>query len=638
MEVAGAAFRLGFAFVLVLSLLGEIFALIPAPTITAFDRNRYRTLFNDALNSNDLESVAYGARGFSALNERLSDVEKVCNLVKKNLNPIDVSSVYYAIAVIDKITVDGGSCQVSWGRAEETASSSTKAGASTRSLYHAVAALKHFGKPVPKEVASYLTSAIKEDDMPASYAYAFYAALYLPRENALKIHELVEDVTAQADEVGDQYYQYSDLVTTALVLDSAYSLSKAVKVQPAISEDKVVKFGNYLLNRKLVGNAAEASLILSALIGMTTNDFYIPIATSLEGPVSINDKSPNVVVKVCDLLGRPVPGVSVVADTGRHIAENAVILSKKPLVQSKVDSSLFELDLYGLKPAVGFYRLFLSSSPAPKGLKLLGSQEAEIIVKVTTAISVKDVEVSVIDREQGTVLKSIKVDHPNKISTEADFHQKFLVKFTVADKQTGSPISPHQTFVRLLNEKTQHEVIYVAEEDSSRTYKFDLDVGLKGKDFNGLSGKYSIDLIVGDAVIENPLSWSLGDVKLTFNDDVTPPQLAGQYEKKPEISHMFREPEKRPLTAVSNFFTVLVALPFLVLLVLWIKLGANVSNLPLSLSALGFHLGLGAIFGLYGMYFWKLNMFETLKYLGLIGLPTFVFGHRLLSYVASKRK
>lgn len=34
------------------------------------------------------------------------------------------------------------------------------------------------------------------------------------------------------------------------------------------------------------------------------------------------------------------------------------------------------------------------------------------------------------------------------------------------------------------------------------------------------------------------------------------------------LQHMFREPEKRPLTAVSNFFTVLVALPFLVLLVL----------------------------------------------------------------------
>ena len=40
-----------------------------------------------------------------------------------------------------------------------------------------------------------------------SYAYAFYTALHLPHEEALKIHELVEDVIAQADEVGDHYYQ-----------------------------------------------------------------------------------------------------------------------------------------------------------------------------------------------------------------------------------------------------------------------------------------------------------------------------------------------------------------------------------------------------------------------------------------------
>ena len=37
---------------------------------------------------------------------------------------------------------------------------------------------------------------------------------------------------------------------------------------------------------------------------------------------------------------------------------------------------------------------------------------------------------------------------------------------------------------------------------------FDLqDVGAKSKDFNNLSGKYTMELIVGDAVIENPITW-----------------------------------------------------------------------------------------------------------------------------------
>jgi len=33
------------------------------------------------------------------------------------------------------------------------------------------------------------------------------------------------------------------------------------------------------------------------------------------------------------------------------------------------------------------------------------------------------------------------------------------------------------------------------------------DVGAKSKDFNNLSGKYTMELIVGDAVIENPITW-----------------------------------------------------------------------------------------------------------------------------------
>lgn len=57
---------------------------------------------------------------------------------------------------------------------------------------------------------------------------------------------------------------------------------------------------------------------------------------------------------------------------------------------------------------------------------------------------------------------------------------------------------------------------------------------------------------------------------------------------------MFREPEKRPPAFVSNLFTGLCLAPILLLLVLWAKLGVNISNFPFSLSAVIFHLGLGS--------------------------------------------
>jgi oligosaccharyltransferase complex subunit delta (ribophorin II) len=40
---------------------------------------------------------------------------------------------------------------------------------------------------------------------------------------------------------------------------------------------------------------------------------------------------------------------------------------------------------------------------------------------------------------------------------------------------------------------------------------------------------------------------------------------------------------------------------------------------------------------LYLGYFLHLNMFETLRYLALIGIPTFLFGNRLLSSIAARR-
>ena len=97
------------------------------------------------------------------------------------------------------------------------------------------------------------------------------------------------------------------------------------------------------------------------------------------------------------------------------------------------------------------------------------------------------------------------------------------------------------------------------------------------------------------------------------------------------------EPEPRPPAAVSSLFTLLCLAPVLIMLVLWLRLGVNISNFPFSLYALGFHVGLGGIFGLY-YYFWlQLNMFTTVKYLMMVGVVTFLCGNKMLVGIAEKR-
>ena len=66
-----------------------------------------------------------------------------------------------------------------------------------------------------------------------------------------------------------------------------------------------------------------------------------------------------------------------------------------------------------------------------------------------------------------------------------------------------------QTFVRLHNQKTGQEVVFVAEPDSKKLYKFELDIAERKSEFDSISGIYSLHLIVGDATLENPILWNV---------------------------------------------------------------------------------------------------------------------------------
>lgn len=610
--------------------------------LTATDIERFRTIFTQHYGDDlsELEALVYG---LTLLEIPLPDPQKICDTVKRNLKPDDPQSLRQAIYITAALKTSGKPCDASLNGAEAKLNAAITADASTLNIYSAVKGLGLLNQKVDSgKVVAALEAALKADDTPMSFSCAFYAASYLTSPaDQKKIFDMIEDIVAQADEVDGKYLQFDGgLAPTAAVVHTAYKLAAVVKSAPAIAEDKIVKFTNYLLSRKHTQSRIDAMFLLSALKELSNNKFYTLVSVSLASPVSVSTKNPVVQVRVCDLMGKALSKVTVTADsvTLTGPTEN-VLASKKQFNAASSDQALFELDLMKLNPTRGFYKFSTSVATSQPNSKLVAATAAEVEVKVTTQVSVEDVELSVADKDQSSAPKSHKLQYPSgKAAVEADPHQKLVLKFSLKEQSSKQPISAHQTFVRLTNVKTKQEVIFVAEQESTgATYKFDLDVGAKSKDFRNLSGKYTMDLIIGDAVIENPISWHLADVQLTFADDpLTAPSAESRYAKKPEITHMFREPEKRPPAAVSNFFTGLVLVPVLILLGLWVKIGVNISNFPFSLSALGFHVGLAAIFGLYYCYFVKLTMFQTLRYLGLIGIPTFLFGHRLLSGIAAR--
>lgn len=66
--------------------------------------------------------------------------------------------------------------------------------------------------------------------------------------------------------------------------------------------------------------------------------------------------------------------------------------------------------------------------------------------------------------------------------------------------------------MRLHNQKTGQEVVFVAEPDSKNVYKFELDTAERKSEFDSISGTYALYLIVGDATLENPVLWNVVSV------------------------------------------------------------------------------------------------------------------------------
>jgi len=215
------------------------------------------------------------------------------------------------------------------------------------------------------------------------------------------------------------------------------------------------------------------------------------------------------------------------------------------------------------------------------------------------------------------------------------------IRFTVRDTQAKKAISVHQAFVIFVHEKTKQEIIFVAEADATNAYKFDVDFQKSSQEFEGVSGKYNVRLVVGDSAVSNAIDWNLVDVSLKLPEFVKPPVKKSQeiiYDKLPEIQHLFREAEKRPPQVVSDVFSLLALTPFVILLLLWLRIGINFGNMPMSIWTIMFHAGLAGIFFLYFTFWLRLDMFVTLKYLAIIGALTFLAGNRLLRSLAEARK
>jgi len=607
----------------------------PAALASPLDAARLQQVLQPAWALTDLQTLMFAASSYKHLNLKAPDAKAACAYVSEMVKSKPSTEIIFQASA----TAEYLGCPMkASAEMKQTLAASVSEAAPLSELYHAVLASARLGLPLDGARLLALTqAALRRDDGVLSLGYAFHIGAALPGDASALVSR-VEDALVQADELDGRMLQFEGgLSITALLIDGIYRLCEKAGRAP-MSAEQAVKFATYLRSRRGVQVAKSVHYLLAALTTLSTNKYHLPVTMSVAGGAA-SQQQPLVTVAVADALGGAAAGgVALVADS--VAAEGGASLAKGVPFKA-LGNGLFSLDVMALKPKRGFHEVTVSAKGGDP--RLVGHTGQALRFKVLSSVAVEDVTLGTADADQTAAPVMQKVTYGAALSkpVTADRHQKLLMRFTVKDAATGQATQVQQAFVRLASAAgTEH--IFVAEQESSGdAYKFELGLTNSAKQFGGQSGKYSVELILGDACISNPLRWAVGDVALEFPETaerVPSPDDALFKQPLPEISHKFAVAEPRPPAVVSLLFTALCAAPLLLLLVLWARLGVNLSNFPLSVKALGFHGGLGGILGLFVMFWLRLDMFTTLRYLAMVAVPTFYFGNATLSAIAAKRK
>lgn len=430
------------------------------------------------------------------------------------------------------------------------------------------------------------------------------------------------------------------LVATSQVVKGVTALASQASGQIEVPAEKIIAVANFLLTAGIQGSLSDIFHVLEALNALDKDSFLVPVVLSVRPTVLSLSAREVLKVSTTTVLGSPV-AASVTLRRAVRTNEKDSVLSNQVL-GSDEGKAMHTLELTDSKVDIGTYDLTFKVKVLKEGKYAAESFPTRKIL-VTGVASIAEVEVGVLDSDTGSADFMKRWDPSTKevVSLFATHLQKLRFRLDVLSPNKET-FKPHQAFVKLKHETMEHLFLLST---SEKNLELTLDLlGLVEK-LNYVSGIYTIELILGDAAMENPVMWDLGTVELDLPDPPegaakpsTLAQTPSKYGPKPEITHMFRAADKRAPPTLSNTFLILSLLPLLGFLVGLKFLNTNMKNFPTSglpgLAAVLFHLGIASILGLYVLFWLKFNLFQTLKVLGVLATLLTVPGYYILSHLA----
>ncbi|GAB4861997.1 proteasome regulatory particle base subunit [Ancistrocladus abbreviatus] len=445
----------------------------------------------------------------------------------------------------------------------------------------------------------------------------------------------------------DAHEYQGPLSTTASVVRGLMAFADVTCGNVNVPGDKILGLAKFFLAVGIPGDGHDFYDQIDSLAFLESNKVSIPLILSLPSTVISLTRNEKLKVTVSTVLGSSTPPltVKILQATGVGSKDTPIIENQELKLEG--DTGFYVLDAFSRRADVGNYNFdFKIDLHEDHSNTYATGGQIRVPIYITGAIKVDGAEIAVLDSDLGSVDTKIVLDlaGESSVSLSANHLQKMRLSFHLTSSG-GKVFKPHQALLKLRHETSIEHVFVVG--NSGKKFEIILDfLGLVDKLFY-LSGRYDIQLTVGDAVMENSFFRSLGYIDLELPEapeKVTrpPPQPVDPYLRygpKAEITHIFRAPEKRPPKELSLGFLGLTLLPFVGFLFGLLRLGVNLKNFPTATVpatfAILFHLGIAAVLGLYVLFWLKLNLFTTLKVLGFLGVFLVFAGHRILSHLAS---
>ncbi|XP_047316031.1 dolichyl-diphosphooligosaccharide--protein glycosyltransferase subunit 2-like [Impatiens glandulifera] len=473
------------------------------------------------------------------------------------------------------------------------------------------------------------------------------------KSDILKLFDSIEkydDGTYYFDEkLVDARENHGILSVTSSVVRGVAAFSSSTSENLNLPGEVILGLATFFLSIDIPGSAKELYDQLDGLACLESSRVSIPLILSLPATVLSLTRNDQLKVRISTPLGSTAPPLLVKLVQASHSSSKGSSVIKSQELRFDFDNNIYILDSLPETVDVGNYIFIFEtvlSDLENEKIYTTGGR-SRVPIHVTGVINVDNAEIAVLESDNGSseTKKKLDIAGDNTISLSANHLQKLRLSLKLTTPR-GQPFKPHQALLKLRHESTKVEHIFVSG-NSQKQIEIILDfLGLVDKFFY-LSGKYDIQLTIGDAVMENSFLQDLGYIDLDLPEApekaTRPPSQPvdplSRYGPKAEITHIFRTPDKRPPQELSLAFLGLVVLPLIGFLVGILCLGANLKSFPSSAVpatfSLLFHLGIAAVLSLYVLFWLKLDLFTTMKTLGLLGIFIMFVGHRTLSYLAS---